>query len=182
MERYGESESESESSIPEVITREQINEFNDGDVLNYQNYVERDTVNQRFFDMNRQIKDLTNLVLALTEKISPSNREGNELNTVSNSYEARSDMVTGVQTNNPQTNPLSQSTSQYHQSSTHQIDDIVTEFHHLRDTMTDTVQHPKIFHTEGPRFRGNREKYNEIEHLLLNQLRPHQHKCQRNRN
>ena len=85
-------------------------------------------------------------------------------------------MVTGVQTHNPQTNPLSQSTSQYYQSSTHQIDDIVTEFHTLRDTMTDTVQHPKIIHTEGPRFRGNREKYNQIEHLLLNQLRPHQHK------
>ena len=42
----------------------------------------RDTVNQRFFDMNRQIIKLTNLVLALTEKISSSNREGNELNTV----------------------------------------------------------------------------------------------------
>ena len=65
MERY--SESESESSIPKVLTREQRNEFNDGDVLNYQNNVERDTVNQRFFDMKRQTKELTNLVLALTE-------------------------------------------------------------------------------------------------------------------
>ena len=44
--------------------------------------------------MNRQISELTNLVLALTEKISSSNREGNELNTVSNSHEARSDTTT----------------------------------------------------------------------------------------
>ena len=42
--------------------------------------------------------------------------------------------------------------------------------------MTDTVQHPKIWHTQVPLFRGNREKYNEFEHLLLNHLRPHQHK------
>ena len=42
--------------------------------------------------------------------------------------------------------------------------------------MTDTVQHPKILQTQVPLFRGNREKYNQFEHLLLNHLRPHQHK------
>ena len=57
-------------------------------MLNYQNNTERDFVNQRFFDINRQINELTNLVLALAEKISSSNREGNELHTVSNSHEA----------------------------------------------------------------------------------------------
>ena len=85
------SDNESECSIPEVLTREQIIEFNNGDVLNYQNNSARDSVNQRFSDMNRQINELTNLVLALTEKISSSNREGNELNTVSGSHEARTD-------------------------------------------------------------------------------------------
>ena len=89
MDRH--SDSESECSIPEVLTRERISEFNDGDVLNYQHSSGRDTVNQRFSDMNRQINELTNLVLALTEKISSSNREGNELNSISNSHEARSD-------------------------------------------------------------------------------------------
>ena len=126
--------------------------------------------------MVRQRNELTNLVLALFEKITSNNREGNELNTVSSSHEARSDMVTGVQTNNTQTNPLRPSTSQYPQSSAHQIDDIVNEIHHLRETMTDTVQHLKILQTQVPRFKGNREKYNEFEHLLLNHLRPHQHK------
>ena len=33
MDRH--SDSESECSIPEVVTREQITEFNDGDVINY---------------------------------------------------------------------------------------------------------------------------------------------------
>ena len=108
--------------------------------------------------MNRQINELTNLVLALTEKISSSNREGNELNTVSIGYETRSDFMTGAPTNKPQTNPMRPSTSQYPQSSAHQFDDIVTEIHHLRDTMTDTVQHPKILHTQVPLFRWNREK------------------------
>ena len=42
--------------------------------------------------------------------------------------------------------------------------------------MTDTLQHPEILHTQVPLFRGNREKYNEFEHLLLNHLKPHQHK------
>ena len=170
------SDSETECSIPEVLTREQITEFNDGDVLNYQNHSGRDSVNQRFSNMNRQINRLTNLVFALTKKISSSNREGNELNTVSNSHEARSEIATGVQTNNTQTNPMRPSTSHYPQSSAHQIDDIVTEINHLRDTMTDNVQHPKILHTQVPLFRGNREKYNDFEHLLLNHIRPHQHK------
>ena len=122
-------DSESECSIPEVLTREQISEFNDGDVLNYQHNSGRDTVNQRFSDMNRQTSELTNLVLALIEKIFSSNREGTKLNTVSNSHETRSDMVTGVQTNINQTNPMRPSTSHYPQSSAHQIDDIVTKIH-----------------------------------------------------
>ena len=84
-------DSENECSIPEVLTREQISEFNEGDVLNYLHNSGRDTVNQRFSDMNGQISELANLVFALTEKISSSNREGNELNTVSNDHEARSD-------------------------------------------------------------------------------------------
>ena len=42
--------------------------------------------------------------------------------------------------------------------------------------MTDIVQHPKILQTQVPFFRGNQEKYNEFEHLLLNHLRPHQNK------
>ena len=176
------SNGESECSVPEVLTREQMNEFDNENLLDYRNTDNRQAVDQRFSEMNRQISELTNLVLMLTEKISskdtlPSNhREGNILNTMSNEHGARSDMVTGVSTTNPLPNPPRQSTSQYLPPLAHQFDDIVTEIHHLRDTMTDTVQHSKILQTQVPLFRGNREKYNEFEHLLLNHLRPHQHK------
>ena len=76
------SDAESEHSLPDVLTRDQIFDFYAGDLLNNQNGTERHAVNQRFSEMNKQINELLNLVLALTEKISSSNREGNGLNTV----------------------------------------------------------------------------------------------------
>ena len=168
-------------AFSEVLTREQMNDFDNGNLLNYGNETERRSVNQRFTEKNKQISELTNLVLALTEKISSNettssrNREGNVLNTTSTENGTRSDMVTGVSTTNHLPNPPRQSSSQYPQPPAHQFDDIVTEIPHLRDTMTDTAQHPKILQTQVPLFRGNREKYNEFEHLLLNHLRPHLH-------
>ena len=77
--------------MPEILTRDQINDFDNGDLLTYRNDTERHTVNQRFPEMNGQINELTNLVFALTEKISSSNREKNDLNTVSYGHETRSD-------------------------------------------------------------------------------------------
>ena len=85
------SDTESESSIPEVLTRDHIREFDDGNLLHSTNGPEQLSVNQRFSEMNSQITELTNLVLILTEKISSSNREGNDLNTVSIGHETRSD-------------------------------------------------------------------------------------------
>ena len=91
------SDAENESSIPEVLTRKQMNEFDSGNLLDYRNESERHTVNQRFNEMNKQISELTNLVLALTgkissnDKISSSNREENDHNTVSIGHETRSD-------------------------------------------------------------------------------------------
>ena len=91
------SDAERESSIPEVLTREQMNEFDNGNLLDYRNEPEHHTVNQRFNEMNKHISELTSRVLALTEikssndKISSSNREGNNLNTVSIGHETRSD-------------------------------------------------------------------------------------------
>ena len=92
------SDTESESSVPEVLTREQINEFDNGNLLDFSGESERQAVNQRFTEMNRQISELTNLVLALTEKISSNeksssnDREGNAPNiTTSNELDARSD-------------------------------------------------------------------------------------------
>ena len=153
-----------------------MSEFDNGGLLNSRNMVEQRSVNQWFSEMNIQINELTNLLLVVKKKISSSNREGNDLNTVSTRHEIRSDIVTGASTSNAHTNPPQPPTAQYPQSSAHQTEDIVTEIHHMRDTMTDKVQHPKILQTQVPLFRGNREKYNEFEHLLLDHLRAHQHK------
>ena len=49
------SDSESDSSVPEILTRDQINEFDDGDLLNYQIGNDRHTVDLRFSEMNKQI-------------------------------------------------------------------------------------------------------------------------------
>ena len=88
------SDAESEDSVPDVVTREQMSEFDNSDLLNSRNMVEQRTVNQRFSEMNKQITELTNLVLVLTEKNTSSNREGNGLNTISTGHETRSDSFT----------------------------------------------------------------------------------------
>ena len=170
------SETESECSVPEVLSRDQIDELDNGNLIRTNNNSEERSIDQRFSEMNKQISDPTGLVLASTEKLSSNGGEGNNQSTASDKTCARSDMVTEVSKTNPLPNPPRQSTSQYPPPPAHEFDDIVTEIHHLRDTMTDTVQHPKILQTQVPLFRGNREKYNEFEHLLLNHLRPHQHK------
>ena len=85
------SDTESEGSVPGVLTRDQTREFDNGNLLHSRNEVERLTVNQRVSEMNKQIIELTNLVLVFTEKISSSKREGNDLNTVSIGHEIRSD-------------------------------------------------------------------------------------------
>ena len=85
------SDTEGEGSVPEVLTRDQMREFDNGNLLHSRNELERLTVIQRFSEMNKQITELTNLVFVLTEKISSSNREGNDLNTVSIGHETRSD-------------------------------------------------------------------------------------------
>ena len=54
-------DTKSEDSVPDILTRDQMNKFD------------------MFSEMNMQIRELTNLVLALTEKTSSSNREGNGL-------------------------------------------------------------------------------------------------------
>ena len=142
------SDTESECSVPEVLSRDQIDELDDGNLIRTNNNSEQRSIDQRFSDMNKQISDLTGLVWALTEKLSSNIVEGNSQSTASDKACARSAMVTGVSPTNYLTNPhpTHQSTSRYPQPPANQFDDIVNEIHHLRDTMTDTVQHPKILH------------------------------------
>ena len=170
------SDNESESSFPEVFTREQMVEFDNHDILNRQNNTERNVIDRRFNEMNRQIGELTDLVLALTQQIFSNPREGNGLNAVTTSTHSRSDMVTGVP--NPQSSGSGtippNGTPSSDDVCAPQLTDVITEIHHLRNSM-DTHQ-PKVLQTQVPLFKGVREKYNEFEHLLLNHLRTHAHK------
>ena len=93
-ERARMSDNECDTSFPEVFTREQMTDFDSNDILNRQNIAERNPIDQRFYEMNSQIGELTDLVLALTQQISPNQREGIELNTVSTNANSRSDNVT----------------------------------------------------------------------------------------
>ena len=56
------------------------------------------------------------------------------------------------------------------------LTDVMTEIHHLRNSMCDTITQSKSLQPQISLFKGVREKYNEFEHLLLNHLRPHAHK------
>ena len=65
-------------------------EFHSHDILNRQNSTERTVIDRRFNEMKRQIGELTDLVLALTQQISSNPREGNEINTVTTNANSRS--------------------------------------------------------------------------------------------
>ena len=182
------SDNEIEYSFPNTLSRNQMNEFENGDIINGRHNSNLSSVDQRFMEMNRQISDLTSIVLALTEKISSSTTECSGLNTVTNTNVTRSDMVTGVSTNPSPTPNLQQPRRTLPTPATHQtrdrapptnepqVDDVLTEIHNLRTTITDGVIQPKILQTQVPLSRGNREKYNEFVHLLKNHLRPHMNK------
>ena len=85
------SDNESEYSFPNTLSRNQMNEFENGDLINVRHNSNLSSVDWRFMEMNRQISDLTSIVLDLTEKISSSTTECSGLNTVTNTDVTRSD-------------------------------------------------------------------------------------------
>ena len=85
------SDNESEASFPEVLTREQMTDLDNDELLNAQHRNEGNAIDQRFYEMNRQIGEPTNLVLALTQQISSNPREGNGPNVAATSANSRSD-------------------------------------------------------------------------------------------
>ena len=85
------SDDERETSFPDILSREQMIELDSDDLLNRQRDTKRDVIDQRFYEMNRQIGELTNLVLALTLQISSNTREGNGLNMATSSANSHSE-------------------------------------------------------------------------------------------
>ena len=86
------SDNESETSFPDLLTRQQMTELDSHELLNQQLYSERVIIDQQFYEMNRQIKELTNIVLALTQQISSNPREGNGPNMATTIANSRSDI------------------------------------------------------------------------------------------
>ena len=62
------SDNESEASFPDILSREQMTELDSNNLLNDRNNIEKNMIDQRFYEMNRQIGELTALVLALTQR------------------------------------------------------------------------------------------------------------------
>ena len=68
-----------------------MTDLDNDDLFNSQHRNERNAINQRFYEMNRQIGELTNLVLALTQHFSSNPRERRGLNVAKTSANRRSD-------------------------------------------------------------------------------------------
>ena len=77
MDRHdGNSDTESEYSVPEVLSRDPIDELDNGSLIRTDCTSEQRSIDQRFIDMNKHNSDLTGLVLALIEKLSPMLEKG----------------------------------------------------------------------------------------------------------
>ena len=86
-------DNERETSFPDILAREQMNEIDNDDLLSRQHNTETNMIDQRVNEMNRQIGELTNPVLALTQQISSNHREENGLDAATSSANSRSENV-----------------------------------------------------------------------------------------
>ena len=85
------SDSESETSFPDVLSRDQIADLDSEDVLTRRQNNNNYDIDHRFNEINRQIGDLTDIVLSLTNQVASVNGEGNRLNAVTTNTNSRSD-------------------------------------------------------------------------------------------
>ena len=87
------SDNESEASFPELLSRDQMVDLDSDDVLTRRQNSNSYSIDQRFNEINRQIGDLTNIVLTLTNQFASVNGEGNRLNPATTSTDGRSDTI-----------------------------------------------------------------------------------------
>ena len=85
------SDNESESRFPELLSRDQMVDLDSDDVLTRRQNGNNYNIDQRFNEINRQIGDLTNIVLTLTNQFASVNGEGNRFNPATTSTDSRSD-------------------------------------------------------------------------------------------
>ena len=87
------SDTESDCSIPDLLTRDQTDELDNENLIHSEQHSDQMSIDQRFSSMNRQINELTGLVLASTEKLSCNHGEGNDQHTVVDRTNVRSDTL-----------------------------------------------------------------------------------------
>ena len=87
------SDNESESSFPELLFRDQMIDLDSDDVLTRRQNGNNYNIDQRFNEINRQIGDLTNIVLTITNQFASVNGEGNRMNPATTSTDSRSDIM-----------------------------------------------------------------------------------------
>ena len=88
------SDNESEASFPELLSRDQmVLDLDSDDVLTRRQNSNSYNIDQRFNEINRQIGDLTNIVLTLTNQFASVNGKGNRLNPATTSTDGRSDSI-----------------------------------------------------------------------------------------
>ena len=87
------SDSENETSFPDVLSRDQIADLDSEDVLTRRQNNNNYDIDYRFNEINRQIGDLTDIVLSLTNQLASVNGEGNRLNAVTTNTNSRSDSL-----------------------------------------------------------------------------------------
>ena len=76
-----------------MLSRDQIENLDSEDVLTRHHGNHNNSVDQRFNELNRQIGDLTSIVLTLTNQIASINGEGNRPNIATTSANSRSDIT-----------------------------------------------------------------------------------------
>ena len=86
------SHNENKASFPDILSRDQMAELDTDDLLNRERNTDGYSIGQRFNEINRQIGDLTIIVLTLTQQFFSNNREGNRLNVATTSANSRSDI------------------------------------------------------------------------------------------
>ena len=174
------SDNGSNTNFSDLCSRNHLCEPNEETVQAHERDCERISMEQRLMDMNHQILELTSMVRALAEKNAFSNREESAQNVHKDKASSLSDMVPGVSENPPNPTPKTNQPRRTPQLC-HELhmQYVMTEIQKLRSTRTDGLFQPKILQTEVLLFRRNREKYNDMEHLLKNHLSPHMHKLTR---
>ena len=135
---------------------------------------------QRMIDANSrqlslQIEQLTALVRTVADR-GVTNRVEESGFPNRRNVDTRSDMVTGLNPLNPALPQAPTPNGSQQEDNRNREDDIIDAINRLPGMYNNQNDPLRFLNTDVPKFRGSRDKFNEFEHLLVNHLRPYQHR------